>query len=222
MPLNRVKGNMYEFITDTWNAIKGECPHECTYCYMRRFKNQKSPRLDESEFKTDLGSGKYIFVGSSIDMFADQKIIIKWVRKTLEFISRFDNVYLLQTKNPLNFSFYKQLMPKKVIFCTTLESNFYYSDIMGNAPSPQDRSIAFQSRLPGKKMITIEPVMNFDIDSFVKMIRRINPFQINIGADSGGHKLPEPSKDKLQIFISVLQGLGYDVHLKPNIKRLFR
>lgn len=27
MGLNKAKGNMYEFITHTWNPIKGKCPH---------------------------------------------------------------------------------------------------------------------------------------------------------------------------------------------------
>lgn len=30
------KGNMYEFVTHTWNPIKGKCSHGCTYCYMKK------------------------------------------------------------------------------------------------------------------------------------------------------------------------------------------
>ena len=33
LPLNVAKGNMYEFVTHTWNPIKGICPHGCKYCY---------------------------------------------------------------------------------------------------------------------------------------------------------------------------------------------
>ena len=33
MSLNESKGNMYSWVTHTWNTIKGECPHGCTYCY---------------------------------------------------------------------------------------------------------------------------------------------------------------------------------------------
>ena len=32
--LNVAKGNMYGFITHTWNPIKGHCYHQCSYCYM--------------------------------------------------------------------------------------------------------------------------------------------------------------------------------------------
>lgn len=34
MGLNKSKGNMYEFITDTYNIVKGACDFGCSYCYM--------------------------------------------------------------------------------------------------------------------------------------------------------------------------------------------
>jgi hypothetical protein len=223
MPINKQKGNMYGFVTHTWNTIKGECPHGCTYCYMKRFGKQKPPHLDESEFKTNLGTGNYIFVGSSIDMFAES-MPGEWTYETLRYCKSFDNKYLFHTKNPLNLSeyYYFLMFPEKTVFCTTIETNRYEEKIMGNSPSPEFRSLKFQWGKRENKMITIEPVMDFDIEPFAEMIQRINPFQINIGADSGGNNLPEPSKDKLQIFISVLQELGYNIHLKPNIGRLFK
>ena len=55
MPLNKSTGNMYEFITLTWNTIKGECPHGCSYCYMKRWGKQPPLHFDEKELKTKLG-----------------------------------------------------------------------------------------------------------------------------------------------------------------------
>lgn len=55
--LNEATGNMYTWITHTWNTVKGECPHGCIYCYMKRFGKQKPVRFDEKELKTNLGSG---------------------------------------------------------------------------------------------------------------------------------------------------------------------
>jgi len=71
MSLNKTTGNMYEWITHTWNPIKGRCFHDCSYCYMKRWGEQKPVRLDAKEGKTDLGYGNFIFVGSSCDMFAE-------------------------------------------------------------------------------------------------------------------------------------------------------
>ena len=31
--LKKTNGNMYEFITHTWNTVAGKCPHDCKYCY---------------------------------------------------------------------------------------------------------------------------------------------------------------------------------------------
>jgi hypothetical protein len=68
MGLNTSKGNMYDFVTHTWNTVKGECYHDCSYCYMKRWGKLKPARFDQKELKTDLGSNNFIFVGSSCDM----------------------------------------------------------------------------------------------------------------------------------------------------------
>lgn len=82
--LRESKGQMYTWISYTWNPIKGECPHNCSYCFMKRWGKQKPVHFDEKELKTDLGSGNFIFVGSSCDMFADD-IPIEWIQKTLDY-----------------------------------------------------------------------------------------------------------------------------------------
>lgn len=223
MSLNKSKGNMYGFVTHTWNAIKGVCPHKCTYCYMKRWGKQKPPHLDKSEFKTDLGTGNYIFVGSSIDMFSGRGIKIKWIMETLNYCNYFEkNKYFFQTKNPECFIMFKSIFPKNSTFCITLETNRHYPKIMQNCPLSIKRVDDFTFDLPGKKMITIEPVIDFDPTTFLKMINKIKPSQINIGADSGNNHLPEPTPDKLQEFISMLEILRYKVHIKPNLKRLLK
>ena len=69
MPLNKSKGNMYEFISHTWNPILGRCPHSCLYCYMRRtWSKDNMVRYVQKEQNTKLGAGKKIFVGSSVDL----------------------------------------------------------------------------------------------------------------------------------------------------------
>lgn len=87
MSLNKTKGNMYNFITHTWNPIKGKCLHDCTYCYMKRWGKQASIHLDEQEMKTELGQANHIFVGSSCDLFAadiPDEWIVRVLNKTRE------------------------------------------------------------------------------------------------------------------------------------------
>ena len=223
MPLNKSTGNMYEFITHTWNTIKGECPHGCSYCYMKRWGKQHSLHLDEKEFKTDLGKENFIFVGSSCDMFADD-IPYKWIKRTLDYCNEYSgNNYLLQTKNPDRFSSFFNELKSHFCICTTLETNRIYKSIMNNSPSPQDRALTLSWVHSIKKYITIEPIMDFDLPEFVELIKVCNPVQVNIGADSSSkhNKLPEPSKEKILELIAEL-GNFTKVVQKKNLKRLLK
>ncbi len=215
--LNKQKGQMYGFVTHTWNTIKGKCYHDCSYCYMKRFKNQKPVKFDEKELKTDLGSGNYIFVGSSCDMFASN-IYDEWIYKILDHCKKFDNKYLFQSKNPGRFE--NIIFPKKSVLCTTIESNRYYSKVMGNSPFILNRFQGIEDVL-WPKMITIEPILDFDLKEFIDILKYVNPFQINIGADSGHNNLPEPPKEKIIELISELNKFT-KVYQKENLKRLLK
>ena len=80
--MNKQNGNMYEFVTHTSNLIKGLCPHECGYCYMKsifwRYHSDETLRLDEKEFKVNYGKDKFIFLGTSTDMFANA-VPTEWI-----------------------------------------------------------------------------------------------------------------------------------------------
>jgi DNA repair photolyase len=222
MSLNLSKGNMYEFVTHTWNTIKGECPHGCSYCYMHRFGKQNSVRFDTKELKTDLGEGTFIFVGSSCDMWAG-KIPAEWIEKTLELCRKHENKYLFQTKNPARFSEYSHKIPPDSRLCTTIETNRYIPDIMHDSPRPLDRA-EWMGKLQEwnyrfNTYVTIEPIMDFDLGPMVELIKRCEPVQVNIGADSGSNHLPEPSRDKVLVLIEALSKFT-TVAKKRNLERL--
>lgn len=209
---------MYEWITHTGNTIKGQCPHDCSYCYMKRWGNQHEFHLDEKELETPTPEGNFIFVGSSCDMFA-KDIPEDWIIKTLNHCNEFNNRYLFQSKNPERIN--ENDLPDNSVICTTIETNRVYSEIMRNAPDPVDRAIKF-SRLPfEEKYITIEPIMDFDTDELFEMIVICKPKQVNIGADSGGNKLPEPSIEKIMVLIKMLEPFT-TVKRKKNLARLLR
>ncbi|MCK9577784.1 MAG: hypothetical protein M0R51_17895 [Clostridia bacterium] len=227
MGLNVSKGNMYEFVTHTWNAIKGKCPHECSYCYMHRWGKQPELHLDEKELKTNLGSGNYIFVGSSCDMFAGV-IPSDWIFRTLEHCNKYQgNKYFFQSKNPyvmkrfieMGIADYYEFM-KTCSVCTTIETNRFYPKIMGNAFHPESRDWIGKF-LFAKKYVTIEPILDFDLPEMVELIKRCNPEQVNIGADSGHNNLPEPPKEKVIQLIEELQKFTV-INNKKNISRLLK
>ena len=78
-----------------------------------------------------------------------------------------------------------------------------------------NRIIAFE------KQVTIEPIMDFDLDEMVSMIKFCGPLKVNIGADSKNNHLPEPSKEKLLALINELQKFTI-IDRKSNLERLLK
>lgn len=203
---------MYPWVTHTWNPIKGKCPHDCSYCYMKRFP-QKELHFDEKELLTDLGKGNTIFVGSSCDIFADE-IPHEWIQKSMIHCFNFDNTYLFQTKNLYKLNQY--CLPEKRIVGTTIESNRDYH--VSKAVPPEAR-YKWLRALFCKKMVSIEPIMDFDVDVLSNWIIEIKPDFVSIGADSKGHNLPEPNSEKILTFIDELKQFT-EAKIKDNLKRL--
>jgi len=213
MKLNKSNGNMYDWVTHTGNVIKGECPHGCTYCYMKRWGKQNPVRFDEHELTIGMGSGKFIFVGSSCDMWAND-VHGGWIERVVDHCAKYENKYLFQTKNPNRF--YK--IPLDWVACTTIETNRRYEQ-MGDAPSPFLRAVAMSQLKNVNKYVTIEPIMDFDIHEMVELVRQCNPVQVNIGADSDGNKLPEPTIEKVRELVEALSEFTV-ISKKRNLGRL--
>ena len=148
----------------------------------------------------------------------------KWIIKTLMYCEKFDNSYLFQTKNPKAFNDYAVNIAALNDFalCTTIESDSFYPEIMGNSPHPMKRSLEMQKISEFvKSYVTIEPIMDFHLEHFIKMIKRCNPIQVNIGGNTSNIKLPEPPKDKILELISELEKFT-TVKQKTNLKRLLK
>lgn len=230
MVLNKQKGNMYPWVTHTWNPIKGKCPHDCSYCYMKRFP-QKEVRLDDRCFNDDLGSDNTIFVGSSCDIWA-KDIPWDWVWKVCEHIEKYpSNTYLLQSKYPKRFDELlrrnKHLIKsfsKNVIVGTTIETNrdkdFGKEYVVSKAFPPVSRYIWLDSVDACHKMVSIEPIMDFDVSVLVAWIKTIKPDFVSIGADSKCHNLPEPAPEKIIEFVDCISEFT-NVKIKSNLKRLY-
>ena len=112
-------------------------------------------------------------------------------------------------------------MPAESTIGTTIESNRWYEE-MGNAPHPIVRAsvLALKQIRMFETMLTIEPVMDFDTDFMVEIVKAVNPTWINIGANTNSKvKLPEPEPEKIQKLIERLKEIT-EVKIKPNLKRL--
>jgi len=189
---------------------------------MKRYWNRLgNPHLDEKSLKDKLGEGNIIFVGSSIDMWADV-IPDEWILRVLEHCRHYpSNTYLFQSKNPFRFARFRDLFPPKTILGTTLETNRDYD--FSKAPQPRLRAEVLRSwnGTGIKKMISVEPIMDFDLYKFSTMISLCEPIFVSIGADSKGNNLPEPSPEKIASLIVKL-GKVTEVKIKKNLKRLIK
>jgi hypothetical protein len=89
---------------------------------------------------------------------------------------------------------------------------------MGNSPTPYERAWAMRNWCINK-YVTIEPIIDFDLEEMVELIRWCNPVQVNIGSDSGHNNLPEPSRTKLLALIEELKKFT-TIHRKSNLGRM--
>lgn len=230
MGLNKVKGNMYDWVTHTHTHLAGKCPHECSYCSIqdmqRRFPQlpYSGPlRLKEEEFKVQYGSGKTIFVENCNDLFADA-VPDEWIYRIMGHCRQWpDNTYVFQTKNPGRMGQFRMNLrnwPIRFVVGATIETNRNF--LSGNAPQRRDRLaslLMFRARC-FPIFVTIEPIMDFDLEEFAELLIEANPDFINIGADSKGHGLPEPSFEKVMALIDRLKEAGIEIREKRNLDRL--
>ena len=227
MSLNKSNGDMYEFISHTWNPIRGKCYHDCRYCYMKIInRNQKEVDIYSDEFKTNLYKDKFIFVGSSIDVFA-QNIPSDWIKRTLDYCYDANNnlfgdgnEYFFQSKNPQRFlEFIDHPVFDTSVICTTIETNRWYEEHMGNCPRIEDRVSAMEEIASRgiKTYVTAEPLMDFDLEEMIECIRRCHPAQVNLGRESFRKvEIPEPDNEKVAKLVEEVAKFTERVVIKKN------
>lgn len=221
-------------------AFRG-CSFNCCYCAFRNtlsrskcqqdreFKphahlevlNKRPPPTKEGEFLTIGMNGDISFLNiEKGELLAILDYCCTWK----------DRIFLLQTKNPeffLNF-----ICPENVILGTTLETNRFtlppnpsihgsYRSV-SEAPSPDDRFYAMHD-LTAKKVLTIEPILDFDLEPFANAIINLKPEWVWVGYDSKPYRnhLPEPTLEKTEDLIKQLIDNGISVRQKLIRKAWF-
>jgi DNA repair photolyase len=217
--LNKKKnGKMFNIVTATWNPISG-CLYNCNYCWARdlaltklknshRYSKGFKPSLNEKEFRGTFGKGDLIFVSDMGDMFGDF-IPEKWIIKVLDHIRQFPEAdFLFMTKNPERYLKLHSYMPENTILGATIETTcgeIIRTDNISNAPLPTDRYEAMKALDWNRKMVSIEPILDFDLNMFSKWIEDINPFIVYVGYDNYCYKLREPTLKKTDKLIDKIK-----------------
>ena len=201
----RSKIQWEEFSQNHWNPVRGKCSHDCKYCNTDKDFNKGIISIIENEIEKDLGENNFIFVCSMTDLFTDDtpiEIIERVISKCNSYPT---NKYLFQTKNPERYEEFNNILPESSMYGITLESNRIYPGTY--APSPVSRVNTFSNLLIKRKMVSIEPIMDFDIVALLGMVKEIKPRILIIGADNNHSNLIEPSVTKTKMFINEIKRL---------------
>lgn len=229
MSLKKSKGNMYDWVTHMHSHLGGECSHKCSYCYVQKnrfgvsLRYHGDARLLKDELKINYGVNKTIFIEHMNDMFA-KNIHVQWIKDIIMHCNKYPkNQYIIQTKNPQRAFGFLDSFTNAFMIGTTIETNRNIKSI-STAPSTIKRydGIKRFKQAGIKTFITIEPILDFDVDILASWIIDANPDFINIGADSKYNKLPEPSSEKILKLVDELNKNKIHIRKKINLERLLK
>jgi len=214
-----MKNRMYENVK-TWNPFKG-CLFDCVYCrpsFQKQAKRQKHNCTDCYNYVPHYHPGRLskipnartIFVCGNSDLsFCQPHYLYKIIKAIKSHNQRhLGKTYFFQSKRPEYFKPFLSELPANAIILTTLETNRDkgYRQI-SKAPLPTVRYDQFRSLDYPRKVVTIEPVLDFDLDVFVDWIKSVNPEYVWLGYNSRPKQvqMPEPDEEKMVKFIIELR-----------------
>ena len=218
---------MYTLSTKQWSPFVG-CYYDCAYCktsfqaQLKRYGKQHcsncynyTPHTHPERLKQKLPQTRYmrfIFTCANGDIsFCPPEFMEKILQRIRQ---ESDKSFLLQTKNPAVLD--GMVFPKNMVLGTTIETNRDngYS-VFSRAPLPSQRYKDFLKISHPFKMVTAEPLMDFDVDVMIEWISNINPCMVWLGYDSKHTgMLPEPHPNKVKELHWELSRRGFVIILK--------
>jgi len=163
----------------------------CLQCY-RYYCHLHPERLNR------VPKGKFIFVVSLGDLFG-WWVPSDWIVKVLRVVAQYPGkTFLFLTKNPCRYLEFEEFFPENAILGVTIEtdSSIYAVHNVSKAPAPVHRYFCMTTVKHPRKMVSIEPIMDFDMEVMVGWIKAIKPEFVYIGYDSRKTGLVEPPLEK--------------------------
>ena len=203
---------MFNAIDKTWNPVIG-CLHNCCYCWAKRlvetrlkntvkYRDGFKPKLADSELNRRF-KNRFVFACDMADLFGDW-VPKEWILDVLATIEKNPtSSFLFLTKNPKRYKEFLDIYPENLVLGATIETNRDYA--VSNAPPTVERYRNMADLPFKKKLISIEPIMDFDLDIFIQWLKEIGPTIVYVGYDNYNNELPEPSLTKTKQLIEKLE-----------------
>lgn len=212
----------------TWNVFVG-CSFSCSYCNARqlattrlknlpRYRDGFTPHMVESELERHFSPGDFVFIGYMGDISFAGLDLINYLLDELH--SQPEVNFLFCTKNPIRYLTWPPPFPDNLYFGATIESTEDYG--FSKAPPPGQRYSAMLHLEHPRKLISIEPICDFNLVRLLKWVYDIRPEIVEIGADNYHNDLPEPPWEKVEKLIKGLEGFCPNVIQKKGLERLKR
>lgn len=223
---------MFKSVDKTWNCFVG-CGFDCTYCNARkaaltrfkhvpRYRDGFRPKLVEKELGRRFRPGDFIFIAYMGDIaFATREELLRILERVRAFPSTY---FLMQSKNPQQF--YDLVVdwgitfPPNIYLGTTIETNRDYG--LTKAPPPVERFRYLTGTPHNFKFVSIEPIMDFDLEELVHWVRLMQMNIVEVGADNYHNNLPEPEWCKVERLLEQLREICPTVVEKEGLERLRR
>ena len=249
MLLNKCSGNMYADVDYTTNPIRGRCPFNCEYCYVKTGfrKNITAYQLpfhlhrQTLENGPDPPEGSTIFVGSMTDMWQAPTNFIMTLMKTINEINNRNDCdgndplhWVFQSKDPGPMIQFLDILPRHSTLLTTIETSRRCREI-SDAPTTDVRvhrmnvlsnTVAkIREEFDYKTGVTVEPIIDFNESWFLEMLIVCDASYINFGAmtmaEYEKYEITPPSVDEICWLVDkLIKKHGIEVRIKKNLMRL--
>jgi hypothetical protein len=224
--------------TVSWNPFQG-CGFNCVYCeqsFQRQAKRKfrkclKCHRFEphaHSEMLNKVPNDRAIAVcGNSDIAFCNPKYMSRII-DVMKQDEKSGRIWFVQSKYPSYLKHYLRDFPKNTVLSTTLETNRDEGyDKVSKAPPPSVRYQMFRNLPYPRKIVAVEPIMEFDFDVFLDWILNIKPEAVYVGYETSRYEMPfsEPHMEKVLGFIVALKNKDVRVltkHLIPMTYSDFR